>query len=84
MPHYVPPSGFLNLSTVYAASTLYRLVSSCNHVYGFPVQGFLAPCSTANSTKAGAPMSFQAKSANKPKSATTLKAPNFEALPHTK
>jgi hypothetical protein len=40
--HYVPPSGFLDLSAVYSDFQFRGLIASHNHVQGSSVQGFLS------------------------------------------
>jgi len=40
--HYVPPSGFLNLSAVYSDCQHRGPIASHNHVQGSSVQGFLS------------------------------------------
>jgi len=47
--HYVPSSGFLNLSTVCATYRRRGLIASHGHVQGFPFRGFSRP--TGGSTR---------------------------------
>jgi hypothetical protein len=57
---YVPPSGFLNLSTVYSAPRRCRSVSPRNHVQDSrPVQGLLSPRSRDASSAPRCPLAVE-------------------------
>lgn len=80
-PRYVPPTGFLSLTTVSSAHRLDGLIPSRHHVQGScPFRGFSPSAAPPSSSEGACPPAVQPRSAHRPKSVAMLFGLDFEAF----
>lgn len=81
---FVPPPGFLNLSTAFSAIWLAGLFHPATTYRVRPVQGLLPSRSSSLSSREPCPLVVQQTIAHQPKPASTLVCLDFEAFLRTK